>query len=252
MLCGSTAQLSSTRAIAFAFYRDEGVAPTTPRGGEAPPPPGGDVVYGASAYEFEVVEGGDLAITDIYLTRQLATGEAARKLGGRPHADYGPLLARLPLATAVEGSAGAHTPARAAKHAAAADAYNTAWSTGDVNAALPVLSPSFTSFSLLTGTVADGRAAFQETVESLHSRWEPHWHDAVAAPTPGNKAFVLWRASGLAAIDAESTGLPQHHAWTSTWGISLLLFSEDDDAIESALSFAPPLPGGRAALAAKE
>lgn len=194
---------------------------------------------------------GTTLITDIYLTRQLATGESPRKLGGRPHADYGPLIALLPLSAASEGSAAAHSATQAAKHAAAADAYNTAWSTGDVNAALPVLSPLFTSISLLTGAVAEGRVGFKDAVDSLHARWEPHWHDAVAASTPGNKAFVLWRASGLSAVDAEGTGLP-HHSWTSTWGISLLLFSEDDDAIEAALSFAPPLPGGRAALAAKE
>jgi len=186
-------------------------------------------------------------ITDIYLTRQLTDDEAGRKLGGRPHADY-TALAGLPPPSALEGSAATHSPARAARHAAAAAEYNAAWASGDVAAAAPLLSPSFVGANLLTATEFHGVDGLRSAVRGLFDRWTPVWHESVVVVTPGNKAFTLWKGAGDALI-VDDEGGAVRTTFATAWGLTLLIFDEADE-VAAALAFAPPLPGGRGALAA--
>ncbi|KAI3433681.1 hypothetical protein D9Q98_003490 [Chlorella vulgaris] len=168
-----------------------------------------------------------LKVADIWFLRTLTREEKKFRLKHRPNQLYTDFKAKDVAAPTLSLS-----DKQLAKMQAAAEAFNQAWSTGDVAAVHSLMAPSCDTINPIFGERKSSREEWEEMVKDVFQYWEVKTNDVnIAVTASSNKAFLHWVVRGVQKDTQEEQQM---------YGLNLLCF-DDDQQISEVVGFRQPL-----------
>lgn len=177
---------------------------------------------------WRLVMDGEMRIKDIWFLRQLTREEKKHRLKHRPNQLYSDFHAKSLVGPKLELSG-----KQVEKMHAAAEAFNQAWSTGDVKSVHEIMSAEAHTVNPIFGEKKGSRQEWEEMVNDVFKVWEVKSNEVDIAVTPSsNKAFIWWHVRGVQKDTQQDQVM---------YGLNLLVFDPKEGLITEVVGFRQPL-----------